>query len=278
MGFGCNVPAIMATRTIENRNNRILTMLMNPFMSCSARLPVYILLVGTIFPNHKGTFVFFLYFIGIFFAVSLALLFKYWVFKKADVPFVMELPPYRFPTLRSISKHMWQKAVQYLRKMGGVILAAAIIIWALGYFPVNRTSYLNRIGMFVEPGIRPLGFDWRMGVCLLSGVAAKEIVVSTMGVVFTPDVSAGNSDGTAAAIKNAVHTHGPDKGKPLFTPLATLSFLLFTLLYFPCMATLSAIRYESGSWKWAMLSVFMNTSLAWLTSFVFFRLGTWLFT
>lgn len=288
MGFGCNVPAIMATRTIENRNNRLLTMLINPFMSCSARLPVYLLLIGVIFPGFKGTILFGIYLTGILVAVLVALVFKNTVFKSTDAPFVMELPPYRLPTFRSIFKHMWLKASQYLRKMGGVILVASVIIWALGHFPVQKqhaanamvtgtgvteASYIGRIGKFIEPVIQPLGFDWRMGVCLLTGLAAKEIVVSTMGVIYQNKDGNKPSTSLGERIHSASYTTGKNQGKLVFTPLATLSFLVFTLLYFPCIATVSAIYTESGSWKWATFSVVFTTGLAWVLSFLVYQIG-----
>jgi len=288
MGFGCNVPAIMATRTIENRNNRLLTMIINPFMSCSARLPVYILLIGAVFPDFKGSMLFILYLTGILVAIIVALVFKNTIFRSTDAPFVMELPPYRLPTVKSTLKHMWFKASQYLKKMGGIIMVASILIWSLGHFPVQRqavnskplqassameTSYIGRIGKIIEPVIAPLGFDWRMGVCLLTGVAAKEIVVSTMGVIY----QAGEGDDPSARIENklqtAIHTGDKLRGQPVYTPLATLSFLLFTLLYFPCIATIVAIYNESGSWKWAVFSVFFSTGLAWVLSFIVYQTG-----
>jgi ferrous iron transport protein B len=273
MGFGCNVPAIMSTRTIENRSNRLLTMLINPFMSCSARLPVYILLIGAVFPGFKGTILFSIYLTGILVAIIVALVFKNTLFRSTDAPFVMELPPYRLPTVRSTMKHMWFKASQYLRKMGGIILVASVIIWALGYFPVNKQSYINRIGRFIEPAIQPLGFDWRMGICLLTGVAAKEIVVSTMGVIYKAEVQSDPSVNLGDKIRAASYTEGSRKGKPVFSPLATLSFLLFTLLYFPCIATVTAIYHESGSWKWAAFSVCFTTALAWILSFLVYQTG-----
>jgi ferrous iron transport protein B len=288
MGFGCNVPAVMATRTIENRNNRLLTMLINPFMSCSARLPVYILLIGAIFPGFKGTILFTIYLTGIVMAVLVALVFKSTVFRSTDAPFVMELPPYRLPTVRSTTRHMWFKASQYLKKMGGIIMIASILIWALGHFPVqkqqdgkratlvagvNEDSYIGRIGKFIEPAIRPIGFDWRMGVCLLTGVAAKEIVVSTMSVIYRAGDGTDTSTGPGGKIKDITYTDGKHKGKPVFTPIATLSFLLFTLLYFPCIATIAAIYNESGSWKWAAFSAFFSTSLAWILAFLLYQTG-----
>jgi ferrous iron transport protein B len=288
MGFGCNVPAIMATRTIENRNNRLLTMLINPFMSCSARLPIYILLIGAVFPDFKGTLLFAIYLIGILIAVLVAMTFKNTLFRSTDAPFVMELPPYRLPTVRSILKHMWLKASQYLKKMGGIILVASVLIWALGHFPVqkqhsadptakntgvNEESYIGRIGKFIEPAIQPLGFDWRMGVCLLTGVAAKEIVVSTMGVIYQSGDMQDSSAFMAERIRSSTYTKGKHQGKKVFTPLATVSFLLFALLYFPCIATVAAIYNESGSWKWAAFSVAFTTGLAWVISLIVYQTG-----
>ena len=288
MGFGCNVPAIMATRTIENRNNRLLTMLINPFISCSARLPVYILLIGAIFPDFKGTLLFTIYLTGILVAGLVALTFKNTLFRSTDAPFVMELPPYRLPTIRSIFKHMWLKASQYLKKMGGIIMVASVLIWALGHFPVQKQhsanstaknagvtdeSYIGRIGKFIEPAIQPLGFDWRMGVCLLTGVAAKEIVVSTMGVIYQSGNRQDSSASMEERIRSATYTEGKHQGKKVFTPLATVSFLLFTLLYFPCIATVAAIYNESGSWKWAAFSVAFTTGLAWVLSLIVYQTG-----
>ncbi|HJZ41303.1 MAG TPA: ferrous iron transport protein B [Bacteroidales bacterium] len=328
MGFGCNVPAIMATRTIENRSNRLLTMLINPFMSCSARLPVYILLIGAVFPDYKGTMLFGIYLTGIVVAILVALIFKNTFFRTSDAPFVMELPPYRIPTVRSTVKHMWYKASQYLKKMGGVILVASVLIWALGHYPVRinystdyekekaivtrsfdkritessgdrllvsglqeersqelkkidfrmrsehqEKSYIGLIGQFIEPAIRPLGFDWRMGVCLLTGVAAKEIVVSTMGVIYQAEDAGNNSYSLQERIRSATHAAGINQGKNVYTPLATVAFILFTLLYFPCVATIAAILKESGSWKWALFSVFYTTGLAWVLSFIVYNVG-----
>jgi len=332
MGFGCNVPAIMATRTIENRNNRLVTMLINPFMSCSARLPVYILILGAFFPENAGTLLFLIYIIGIAMAMIMAKIFKKTLFKGDDVPFVMELPPYRIPTLRSTLRHMWHKGSQYLKKMGGVILVAVIIIWALEYYPRNvqysrnydqqieqvvshyqsaismasvgieadslqkamqkqvsviesqkiveqqSNSYLGRIGKFIEPGIRPLGFDWKMGISLLSGVAAKEIVVSTLGVLMQAGDDA-DEDGQTLTQKLRTETYadGPRKGEKVFTPLSAFSFLLFILIYFPCVAAIAAISKESGSWRWAAFTIFYTTGLAWLVSFIFYQVGNLFF-
>lgn len=328
MGFGCNVPAVMATRTIENRNDRLLTMLINPLMSCSARLPIYIIIIGAFFPKYPGLMLLGVYLFGIFLAVIVAKIFKKVLFKSKDAPFVMELPPYRMPTGKSILLHMWEKGAQYLKKMGNVILVASIIIWALGYFPrdvhyskdyasliskkenlyknkeksiipsnklqideLNRyknkeinklrieresehqkESYLGQIGHFIAPVIKPLGFDWRMGVSLLAGVAAKEIVVSTMGVIFQADDDGDESLQTK--IKQQVYTSGSKKGKKIFTPLTALGFMIFILIYFPCVATIAAIRKESGSWKWAIFTVLYTTGLAWTVSFLIYQIGS----
>lgn len=292
MGFGCNVPAIMATRTIEDRNSRLLTILINPFMSCSARLPVYILFIAAFFPDKPGTILFILYGTGIIIAVLIARLFKKVIFRKNDLPFVMELPPYRLPTLRSTIRHMWHKGQQYLRKMGGIIMVASIIIWFLSYYPrvpddvnLNKTtyetelinlkqqenSYIGQLGQLIEPAIEPLGFDWKMGISLVSGIAAKEIVISTMSVIYQS--SHDDETDTSQLIKNMQNDKYKD-GTNVFTTLSSLSFLLFTLIYFPCIAVIAAIKKESGSWKWALFTVFYTTALAWLVSFGVFQIGS----
>jgi len=324
MGFGCNVPAIMATRTIEDKNNRLLTILINPFMSCSARLPVYILFITAFFPKSPGTILFTLYSTGILLAIIVARLFKRYIFVKNDVPFVMELPPYRLPTLKSTTRHMWHKGEQYLRKMGGVILVASVIIWFLGYYPkensfseefntqikqitlhydstlVNaspekikeltrikeekiqeleviehlvqqKESYIGRLGHAVEPIIRPLGFDWKMGVSLISGIAAKEIVVSTMSVLYQ---SAHQQNDNNSILVENLRTDADKDGNLVFTPLVALSFLMFILIYFPCIAVIAAIKKESGSWKWAVFTIFYTTTLAWIVSFGVYQIGS----
>lgn len=307
MGFGCNVPAIMATRTLGNKNDRLLTMLINPFMSCSARLPVYILVIGAFFPNNPGTMLFAMYFIGVALAILLAILFKKLLFNTTYTPFVMELPPFRLPTLKTSLIHMWNKGSQYLKKMGGVILVASIIIWALGYYPREAVysqdydiqisqvedvekiellefekegerfeqSYIGRLGQFIEPVIQPLGFDWKMGVSLVTGFAAKEIVVSTMGVLYQADPSA---DETSATLMHKLRDHrltrGPRKGEIAYTPLVAFSFMLFVLIYFPCVSTIAAINSESGSKKWAIFAMVYPTVLAWILSFAVFQIGS----
>lgn len=330
MGFGCNVPAILSTRIIESRTDRLITMLINPFMSCSARLPVYILFISAFFVQYQGTILFSMYVIGVLLAIGSALLFRKAMFKQADVPFVMELPPYRTPTLRSLLKHMWNRAEQYLKKIGGVILTASIIIWALGYFPrttpqdqlfesriatitsqysraIHQTqqpeevvaglrgemdskiseienekesnrqlnSYIGRLGHFIEPVMRPLGFDWKMSVAILTGVAAKEITVGTLGVLYQAGEGA---DETSASLiqklQQQTHGSGPYKGEKVFTPLVAFSFMIFILIYFPCVAVVAAIRKESGSWKYAAFIVVYTTGLAYLASLLVFQLGS----
>lgn len=268
MGFGCNVPAIMASRTIENRKSRLITMLINPLMSCSARLPVYLLLIGAFFPNNAGFVLFSIYIIGILLAVLLARLFSRFLVKGVDTPFVMELPPYRMPTMKAIGRHTWEKGSQYLRKMGGIIMIASIIIWFLGYYPNHdsysttaeqqENSYIGQIGRAVEPVLEPLGFDWKLGVGLLSGAGAKELVVSTLGVLYADD-----SEANTVALSERLP----------FSPLVAYCYMLFVLIYFPCIATLVAIKQESGSWKWALFGAIYTTALAWVVTFIAYQIG-----
>jgi len=288
MGFGCNVPAIMVTRTLKDRNDRLLTMLINPFMSCSARLPVYILISGAIFPAHAGTVIFGLYMTGIILAVLISLVFKRTLFRSREAPFVMELPPYRMPTVRVIIRHMWEKGRQYLQKMGGVILIAVVLIWALEYFPAGskaspevrlQNSYIGMIGHAIEPVILPLGFDWRMGVSLITGAAAKEVVVSTMGVLFGSSHYHEKEGPKTLGVRlqQATYQDGPRVGTKLFTPLAGISFLLFILIYMPCVAVVATVNRESGSWKWALFLITYTTILAWILSFIVYQTGTFIF-
>ncbi|MBN2348789.1 MAG: ferrous iron transport protein B, partial [Bacteroidales bacterium] len=298
MGFGCNVPAIMATRTIKSRSDRLITMMIVPFMSCSARLPVYILIAGAVFPKNAGNVIFTLYLAGIVLSIVFAILFKTALFKKKEFPFVMELPPYRKPTIRVSISHMWDKAMQYLKKMGGIILIASIIIWLLGYFPRNgkqitneiksnislttgtktsqlENSYIGKIGKIIEPVIRPLGFDWKMGVSLISGFAAKEIVVSTMGVLYQADDNQDGIEGSLTnKLQNQVYIEGKYIGQKVFTPLVAYTFLLFVLIYVPCIAVITAVKRESGSWKWAVFQAVYTTAAAWVVSFLVFQIGT----
>lgn len=280
IGFGCNVPAIMATRTLESRRDRIITMLITPFMSCSARLPVYILLVSAFFPVNQGLVLMSIYLVGIVLAVITALLLKKTLFAKSSDPFVMELPPYRMPTLRNTTIHMWGKAGQYLRKMGTIILLASVLIWALGYFPLEREaapdssehleqSYIGQIGKFIEPGIEPLGFDWKMGVSIVTGLAAKEIVVSSMGILYHVPDAEENTQGLAESLKSQVDK----QGNVVFSPLVAYGFMLFILIYFPCMAAIAAIKKEAG-WKWAIFTMIYTTALAWVVSFCVYQIGS----
>ena len=309
MGFGCNVPAIMASRTIESRNSRMITMLVNPLMSCSARLPVYVLLTSAFFPKNGGAILLTIYVTGILLAVLMARLFRRYLFNDEDVPFVMELPPYRMPTGKSILIHMWEKAKQYLHKMGGIILVASIIIWFLGYFPRHtekselfdrqiveteqsvtlsaeekanelariehlrtmdhqENSYIGHIGKAIEPILRPLGFDWKISVSLLSGMAAKEIVVSTLSVLYTGD--ADDEQGLSERLANERDA----EGNLVFTPLIALSLMFFVLIYFPCIATVTAIVKESNSWKWGLFVIGYTCTLAWIVSFAVFQIGS----
>ena len=254
MGFGCNVPAIMATRTIESRRSRLITMLILPFMSCSARLPIYIMITGTFFSLHQRSWVMLsLYVVGILMAVVVSKLFSTLVIKGEDTPFVMELPPYRWPTPKAIWRHTWEKGKEYLKKMGGVILIASIIVWGLGYFgpgglaPSMEQSYIGLTGQWIAPLFSLQGFTWQLDVSLIAGVGAKEIVASTIGVL---------------------------GGLDALTPLVAYSYLLFVLLYFPCIATIVAIKHESGSWAWAAFAGIYTTVLAWVVSVVVYQVGS----
>ena len=280
MGFGCNVPAVMATRTIESRRSRLITMLVLPLMSCSARLPIYIMITSTFFAlKYRSWIMISLYFIGIVMAVLMSRIFSRYVVKGDDVPFVMELPPYRFPTGKAMFRHTWEKGKQYLKKMGGIILVASVIVWALGYFPHHEEltpqeqqeqSYIGRIGKTIEPVFRAQGFDWKLDVGLLAGVGAKEIVASTMGVLYAGDETVAD-DEEADSVKYAnLHKKMSADG---ITPLVAFCFLLFVLLYFPCIATIAAIKNESGSWKWALFTVIYTTGLAWVVSAVVYQVG-----
>ena len=254
MGFGCNVPAVMATRTIESRRSRLITMLVLPMMSCSARLPIYIMIIGAFFSvRYQSLVMISLYVVGIVLSVIIARVLSTWVIKGEDTPFVMELPPYRFPTAKAIFRHTWEKGKQYLKKMGGVILVASIIVWALGYFgtmgvaPSLEESFIGLLGKSIEPLFTPQGFDWRLDVSLIAGVGAKEIVASTIGVLYTDDFN--------------------------FSPLTAYAFLLFVLIYFPCIATVVAIKNESGSWRWAFFAACYTTLLAWVVSALVYQIG-----
>ena len=274
IGFGCSVPAIMATRTINSRKNRLVTMMIIPFMSCGAKLPVYILIIGAFFPENPAFMLFIIYSIGVVIAMLSALLLKNTLFRIEDAPFVMELPPYRIPTLKSTAFHMWDKAYQYLKKMGGIILFASIIVWALGYFPRPENgvtgseglenSYIGRLGKITEPVFEPLGFDWKSNVAIVTGFAAKEIVVSTLAILHSDE----EGDNISDKLRNSTSFLHDGSHK-----LKAFTFLIFVLLYLPCIATVIAIKNESGKWKWALFSIFFTTSTAWIVSFLIFTIG-----
>ena len=290
MGFGCTVPSIMACRSIESRSSRLITILINPFISCSARLPIYVLLIGTFFPDHATLVFMCLYFSGIIVAGFTARMLRRFHFGQDVTPFVMELPPYRVPTLKATLRHMWGKGEQYLRKMGGVILVASILVWALNYFPLHdgqnaqnvsaetvtddsaidpsRDSYLEMAGKAINPLLEPLGFHWRASVAALAGVPAKEIVVSTLGVLYTGDEEA--SEQTLSA---RLTSPNEATGKPDFTAAAALSFMIFILLYCPCIATITAIVKETGNPRYGLFSVLYNTAIAWVVAFIVYRIA-----
>lgn len=295
MGFGCNVPAIMSSRSIESRSSRIITILINPFMSCTARLPIYVLLVGTFFSRHAALMFMLIYLTGIAVAMLTARMLRKFYFKADETPFVMELPPYRIPTLKASLRHMWGKGEQYLKKMGGVILVASIIVWALNYFPLHNEqssaitpqgtgvvanvdtddsainpatdSYLEMMGKAVNPVMEPLGFHWRATVATLAGIPAKEIVVSTLGVLYT-----GNEEIDDASLAARITAPNPITNKPDFTAASALSFIIFILLYCPCIATVTAIVRETGSWRYGAFSVLYNTAVAWVVAWIAYRM------
>ncbi len=282
MGFGCNVPAVMATRTIESRRSRLITMMILPFMSCSARLPIYIMIVGTFFAAQTRSLVMLsLYVIGIVMSVVMSKIFATFVVKDPDTPFVMELPPYRWPTAKAIGRHTWEKGKEYLKKMGGIILVASILVWALEYFPHHddltqqqqqEQSYIGRMGKTIEPLFSPQGFNWKLDVSLIAGVGAKEIVASTIGVLYSGDDSFADDEAFSddnekyTVLRQAMLTDG-------ITPLTAYCYLLFVLLYFPCIATVVAIKNETSSWGWALVSAGYTTLLAWVVSAIVYQLG-----
>lgn len=290
MGFGCNVPAVMATRTIENRKSRLITMLIIPLMSCAGRMPVYILIAGAFFPKNAGLVLLGLYALGILLAIVAAKIMSAF-FKEDDLPFVMELPPYRIPTAKSIFRHTWEKGRQYLQKMSGIILVCSMIIWFLGYFPNHNAyesvkeqqehSFIGYIGKAMEPVLKPLGFDWRMGVGIVSGVAAKELVVSTLGVMYADDQPVDSGDEVSSDVSSQSEVSGPVAETRLqrallksVTPAGALAYMVFILLYFPCIATFVAIKQEGGGWKWAIFTAVYTIFLAWVAAFITFNLAS----
>jgi ferrous iron transport protein B len=309
MGFGCNVPAIMATRTLRNPGDRLLTMLIIPFMSCSARLPVYVLFITAFFPDHPAAVLSAIYFSGILIAFLTAQLLNKTIFRNKETPFVLELPPYRIPTIKNIMIHIWDKARQYLNKIGGVILIGVVIIWALGYFPRQNTpakqqtainqsisnngqnsnqtineqskqlqnSYLGRIGQFIQPVMSPMGFDWKMSISLLAGLPAKEIIVSTMGVLYQVDPNNKNI-GLSNKLAQERYISGENAGKIVISMPVAFAFLAFVLIYFPCIGVIATIKSESGKLKWAVFTVVYTTSVAWIISFLVFHISTFFLT
>ena len=278
MGFGCNVPAIMATRTIESRKSRLITTLIIPFMSCAGRMPVYILIAGAFFPKHAGLVLLGMYALGIFVAIVAAKVFSHF-FKDDDLPFVMELPPYRVPTAKSIFRHTWEKGKQYLQKMSGIILICSMVIWFLGYFPNHdkyetaqqqqEHSFIGYVGKAMEPALKPLGFDWKMGVGIVAGVGAKELVVSTLGVMYADDEPVATE-----AAEPVDETRLQRALIKSVSPAGALAYMVFILLYFPCIATFIAIKNETGGWKWALFTAVYTIIFAWLMAFATFHIAS----
>jgi ferrous iron transport protein B len=310
MGFGCNVPAIMATRTLENRKDRLITIMMIPFMSCSTKYPIYMLFVTALFSAYQGAILFSVYFIGMLMAVFTAFVLRKSFGSKDDVPFVMELPPYRMPTVRNALNHMWGRSQQYLRKMGTTILVGSIFIWALGYFPhktefakdyqalatqvevsdmpvAQKTSalleleaqkkyeqieqsYIAQIGQFVEPAFAPLDYDWKIGVSLFTGIAAKELILSSMGDLYQ------SPDDSEVTLQNKLveqtYESGDKIGERIFTPAVGYSIMLFILIYIPCIAAIAAIMKEAG-WRWALFMTLYSCAMAWIAAFVVKLIG-----
>ena len=279
MGFGCNVPAIMACRTIECRTSRLITIMVVPFMSCSARLPIYMMIVGTFFSEWAGTALFLLYLLGILMAVVSARLMRRFMFREQEAPFVMELSPYRMPTAKTTLRHMWSKCAQYIKKMGGLILIASIAVWLLSYYPRPEfsnddadapryeMSYMGKLGQICEPVFRPMELGWQASVAILSGIPAKEIVVSTMNVLYAhpnDDEPVGDDELSTGAKERIANS--------MSTPSA-VAFLIFSLLYLPCIATIMAIASELN-WKWALSSALYNTAVAWILAWIAFHITT----
>lgn len=282
MGFGCNVPAVMATRTIESRRSRLITMLILPFMSCTARLPIYIMITGTFFAlQYRSMVMLSLYVIGVIMAIIVSKVLSSVVIKGEDTPFVMELPPYRMPTGKAIGRHTWEKGKEYLKKMGGIILVASIIVWALGYFPHDESlsrqqqqeqSYIGRMGKTIEPVFKPQGFNWKLDVSLIAGVGAKEIVASTIGVLYSDDDSFGDDESYSEDTDKYTRLNQQMQAEGI-TPLSSYCYLLFVLLYFPCLATIVAIKNETGRWRWALITALYTTAVAWIVSALFNQIG-----
>jgi ferrous iron transport protein B len=282
MGFGCNVPAIMAARKIENRNSQLITILINPLMSCSSRFTVYVLFISAFFPDHSGTVLFLIYLFSVIVATLLSLVLKKFIFKKTHENYDPVLPAYSFPSVNRIFKSIWISSKMFLKKISGAILIASVIIWFLGYFPRDSNgntnieqSFIGKIGKFIEPAISPLGFDWKMGISIISGIAAKETVVGTLSELYDGKHLPGDDKSNLIrTFKSQKYTNGDKAGKPVFTPLVALSFMFFISLYTPCVATISTIRKATGSRKWTVFVIAYTTILAWLVSFAIYQFGS----
>jgi ferrous iron transport protein B len=282
MGFGCNVPAIMAARKIENRNSRLITVLINPLMSCSSRFTVYVLFISAFFPDHSGTVLFLIYLFSVVIATLLALTLKKFIFKKTHENYNPVLPSYSFPPIRRIFKSIWISSKMFLKKVAGAILIASVIIWFLGYFPRDDSgntniekSYIGRIGKFIEPAISPLGFDWKMGISIISGIAAKETVVGTLSELYeSKHLPGDDKSNLIRSLKSQKYTSGDKSGQSVFTPIVALSFMFFISLYTPCIATISSIRKTTNSRKWTFFVIVYTTLLAWIVSFAIYQIGS----
>jgi ferrous iron transport protein B len=282
MGLGCNVPAIMAAQKIENKHSRLITTLVNPLMPCSSRFTVYVLLISAFFPDHSGSILFLVYMTSVGIAAALALLLKKFIFKKTSDYYQPPIMPLRLPSLRRSFLSIWVYSKMFLKKIAGAILIASIVIWFLGYFPRGtdgRTniekSYLGMIGKSIEPAISPLGFDWKMGISIISGVAAKETVVGTLSELYQQEHQPGNDkNNLIKTLKAQKYTDGDKAGQPIFTPLVALSFMFFISIYTPCIATITTIKKVTRSNKWTLFVIAYTTILAWLISFGIFQIGS----
>lgn len=282
MGFGCNVPAIMSAKKIENKNSRLITILINPLMSCSSRFTVYVLFISAFFPDNSGTVLFFIYFASVFIAVLLSLILKKYIFKNTHELYKAGLPRVRIPSLGKVLRYMWYNSRLFLNKIAGAILIASVIIWVLSYFPSNKDgkhieeSYIGYVGKFIEPTISPLGFDWRMGISLISGIAAKETIVGTLSELFPQqNTEGGERRSLITNLQTQTYISGDKKGERVFNPLVALSFMFFVSIYTPCIATISTIRKTTGSRKWTYFVIAYTTVLAWLVSFAIFNIGSY---
>lgn len=330
IGFGCNVPAIMAIRNLEHKNDRLITMLIAPFMSCSARLPVYVLFIGAFFPDYSGTVLFAIYATGVLMAILVSIILRHTIFKGVRLKSVAILHPYKLPKINILFNVVWINIKHYIKKIGTVIVVASIIIWVLEYFPrkvnyskdynkemelvnikydamidaqtltINKldsiktlkqteinnikfkqlseqkeNSYIGRIGKFIEPVLSPLGFDWKLGICILSGISSKEVTISTFNIIFQSGHSGESSSATLINnIKSQTYLSGDKIGQKVFTPAVALSFMVFILLYFPCIGVISAIKNVSGKWKWAIFTVLYTTATAWIVSFIVYQVSS----